>query len=113
MERYFYRLKKAMYREAVDLRMFADEIVEAVTSTVEFLLLGSVNVEKDHFSYVVAGKPSRSSLQRMGKKISFIEKNLRSLVTEYRKSRQLFLRMKDPEVARLPMEHRRLEIPQE
>ena len=97
---YFYHLKLKANREAVDVRLFGYMIKLALEKIIPMLVEDSLRIEKGFFFFQSYRPVTDSQVRQLGKEISFTEEEARRYVVQYGNSRQLFVRMKENEIAK-------------
>lgn len=97
---YFYHLKLKANRENLDVRLFGYMIKLAVEKMIPMLIEDSLRVEKNFFFFQTKYLVPNHMLRQMGEEFSFTEEEARRYVVQYGKSRQLFVRMKENEIAK-------------
>lgn len=99
MIRIYYRIKKKKHRDLINLLHFVAELFAGVSLAMgDNLVAGSFHVSRKYFSFELQYDIQNSRARLMGRKISFIESEIRKYVTTYGNSRQLFVRMTDKQI---------------
>lgn len=98
---YYYHLKLKIFRNNIDLRDFQTEIQHAIEEKISNLVNGSIVVDKKFFGFKAEDEVDSAALRNMGRAISKASEKIRAYVVKYGNSVQLFVKMKEPEVAQL------------